>query len=365
MSDVLLEVEDLKTYFYTDEGVAQAVDGVSFTIRRGQTLGLVGESGCGKSVTALSIMRLVPPPGRIVGGRITLYQDGKPTVLTEIPEREMRQLRGAAISMIFQEPMTSLNPVFTIGYQIMEALLLHNKNMTRQEARQRAIQMLRQVQIGGAEQAVDAYPHQFSGGMRQRAMIAMALACGPELLIADEPTTALDVTVQAQILDLLRKLQSGQMGWQEAAVPSIGQQANQHKLSLLLITHDLGVVAEMANEVAVMYAGQIVERGSVDRLFSQQLHPYTYLLLRSRPALGVSRSRKLPEIPGEVPSAKAFPPGCRFHPRCPFAKEICRTTAPELCDHGSGHWARCHFAGEIEFAAWEQTQGLLVQAARS
>ena len=337
MAQPLLEVEGLKTYFYTDEGVARAVDGVSFVIHEGQTLGLVGESGCGKSVTALSIMRLVSPPGRIVAGRITLYQDGNPIVLTDLPEREMRRIRGAAISMIFQEPMTSLNPVFTIGYQIMEALLLHDPEMTRRKAREKAIEMLEKVRIGDPHQAVDAYPHQFSGGMRQRAMIAMALACNPRLLIADEPTTALDVTIQAQILELLRELQEGQK-----------------KLSLLLITHDLGIVAEMADSVAVMYAGQIVEHGPVMEIFSHPLHPYTYLLLRSRPALGTPKTERLPEIEGEVPPALAYPSGCRFHPRCPFRESECISIEPPLVACGPNHGARCHFAGKIDFLGWEE-----------
>ncbi len=337
MAQPLLEVEGLKTYFYTDEGVARAVDGVSFVIREGQTLGLVGESGCGKSVTALSIMRLVSPPGKIVAGKITLYQDGNPVVLTDLPEREMRRIRGAAISMIFQEPMTSLNPVFTIGYQIMEALLLHNPKISRREARQKAIEMLEKVRIGDPHQAVDAYPHQFSGGMRQRAMIAMALACNPRLLIADEPTTALDVTIQAQILELLRKLQR-----------------SEKKLSLLLITHDLGIVAEMADAVAVMYAGQIVEHGPVVEIFSHPQHPYTYLLLRSRPALGTPKTERLPEIEGEVPPALAYPSGCRFHPRCPFRESECISTEPALLAVGPDHGARCHFAGKLDFVQWEQ-----------
>ncbi|MCS7237026.1 MAG: ABC transporter ATP-binding protein [Thermoguttaceae bacterium] len=336
MSQPILEVVDLKTYFYTDEGVAKAVDGVSLTIPRGETVGLVGESGCGKSMTALSIMRLVPPPGRIVAGKVILYDDNQAQVLTDLPEREMRKIRGQKISMIFQEPMTSLNPVFTIGYQIAEAILLHQPNVSRREAWDLAVDMLRKVHIADPEQAAESYPHQFAGGMRQRAMIAMALACQPKLLIADEPTTALDVTIQAQILDLLRLLQSAE------------------KLSILLITHDLGIVAEMASQLAVMYAGQIVEKGPVERVFNRQYHPYTYLLLRSRPSLGLPKDRKLPEIAGEVPKATAYPGGCRFHPRCPFAEPVCREVEPELLPVEETVAAKCHFAGKLDFEAWSQ-----------
>lgn len=338
MNQAILEIVDLKTYFYTDEGVAKAVDGVSFTIPRGETVGLVGESGCGKSMTALSIMRLVPPPGRIVGGKVLLYDDDQVHVLTDLPEREMRKIRGQKISMIFQEPMTSLNPVFTIGYQIAEAILLHRPDISRREAWQQAVDMLRKVHIADPEQAAESYPHQFAGGMRQRAMIAMALACRPKLLIADEPTTALDVTIQAQILDLLRSLQASE------------------QLSILLITHDLGIVAEMASQLAVMYAGQIVEKGPVERVFHRQYHPYTYLLLRSRPSLGLPKDRRLPEIEGEVPKATAYPSGCRFHPRCPFAQPICREVEPTLEPVEETVAAKCHFAGKLDFEAFSQAK---------
>ncbi len=337
-NSLILEIKDLRTCFYTDEGVAKAVDGVSLAIPRGQTVGLVGESGCGKSMTALSIMRLVPPPGRIVGGEVILYDDDGPKVLTALPEREMRKIRGQKISMIFQEPMTSLNPVFTIGYQIAEAILLHQENISRRDAWEMAIYLLERVHIGDPRQAAESYPHQFSGGMRQRAMIAMALACQPRLLIADEPTTALDVTIQAQILELLRELQADE----------------KLKLSILLITHDLGIVAEMASQLAVMYAGQIVETGPVPETFQRQYHPYTFLLLKSRPALGIAKDRKLPEIEGEVPKAIAYPTGCRFWPRCPFCQQICREQEPELHHVGTGLFARCHFAGQLNFEAWER-----------
>lgn len=347
-TDLVLEIKDLRTYFYTDEGVAKAVDGVSFAIPRGQTVGLVGESGCGKSMTALSIMRLVPPPGRIVGGQVILYDETGPKVLTDLPEREMRKIRGQKIAMIFQEPMTSLNPVFTIGYQIAEAILLHRENITRKEAWDLAVEMLERVHIGDARQAAESYPHQFSGGMRQRAMIAMALACQPRLLIADEPTTALDVTIQAQILELLRELQADQ----------------RLKLSILLITHDLGIVAEMASYLAVMYAGQIVETGPVLEVFARQYHPYTFLLLRSRPSLGVPKDRKLPEIEGEVPKAIAYPTGCRFWPRCPFCQEVCCQEEPELRVVAPGVSARCHFAGTLDFEAWERRELLAASLPR-
>ena len=328
---VLLSVEDLRTCFDTEEGTAQAVDGISFQLGRGRTLGLVGESGCGKSVTALSILRLVPsPPGRIVSGRILF--DGRD--LLTLSGEEIRQVRGNRIAMIFQEPMTSLNPVFTIGSQIIEAIVLH-QGTTKAEARGRTIELLRRVRIPAAEERVDAYPHQLSGGMKQRAMIAMALACTPDLLIADEPTTALDVTVEAQILDLLRDLQ-GDLG-----------------MSVLLITHDMGVVAETTEEVAVMYAGEIVESAATRALFARPYHPYTIGLFRSLPQLGGER-RRLAAIPGTVPSPLRFPAGCRFHPRCFLSRDRqrCREEEPELRQVSPpragepGHWSRCHFAEE-------------------
>jgi peptide/nickel transport system ATP-binding protein len=333
MTEPLLTVENLKTYFDTDDGVVKAVDDVSLSIGQGKTLGLVGESGSGKSVTAMSVIRLVAAPGRLAGGTITLHgtKGEKPQLLSELPEREMRRVRGGKISMIFQEPMTSLNPVFTIGSQIMEAIRLH-QHVDRAEARERAITMLRKVRIPEPERRIGDYPHQFSGGMRQRAMIAMALACSPRLLIADEPTTALDVTIQAQILDLLRDLQA-----------EVG-------MSILMITHDLGIVAEMADDVAVMYASKVVERAPVARLFAQPLHPYTVGLFKSRPEPGKSKDEKLTTIPGMVPSPLRFPAGCKFHPRCAYAQDICRTEEPALLDIEPGHLARCHFAGQLDFS---------------
>ncbi len=319
-NDPLIEVRDLKTYFYSEEGVGTAVDGVSWSLPRGKTLALVGESGCGKSVTALSIMRLVPdPPGRIVGGRILF--DGQD--LVSVSEKRMRQIRGNRIAMIFQEPMTSLNPVYTVGNQIVEAITLH-QNVRGEAAWNLAIEMLRKVGIPAPEQRVREYPHQLSGGMRQRVMIAMALSCNPDLLIADEPTTALDVTIQAQILDLLRKLQS------------------EKGMSILLITHDLGVVAEMADEVCVMYASRIVERAVADELFANPLHPYTQGLFRSIPRVGEHKDR-LAVIPGNVPNPLHFPGGCHFHPRCELGCEDakCRSEHPELKELRPDHWVSC------------------------
>jgi oligopeptide/dipeptide ABC transporter ATP-binding protein len=332
MNDMLLEVRNLKTYFHTDEGLVRAVDDVSLSVGRGKTLGLVGESGCGKSVTAMSIIRLVAPPGRIESGHVVLQGSGQrpPAVLSELSESEMRQVRGARVAMIFQEPMTSLNPVFTIGAQIMEAIMLHQR-VSRSEARERAIAMLAKVKIPEPQRRVDDYPHQFSGGMRQRAMIAMALSCNPELLIADEPTTALDVTIQAQILDLLRQLQE------------------ELHMSILIITHDLGIVAELADDVAVMYASKVVERAPVQELFSQPLHPYTVGLFRSRPEPGKPKSERLSTIPGLVPSPLKFPAGCKFHPRCGFAREQCHRDEPALRELRPGHFVSCHFAGELDF----------------
>ena len=314
----LLDVKDLKTYFYTDSGVAKAVDGVTFSVDKGKVLGIVGESGCGKSVTSLSIMRLVDPvTGKNEGGEILF--DG--TDILKLPEPEMRKLRGNRISMIFQEPMTSLNPVFTIGYQIEESLILH-KGMDKKAARQQAIHLLELVGIPEAGKRVDEYPHQLSGGMRQRVMIAMALAGDPELLIADEPTTALDVTIQAQILDLMNQLKK------------------ETGTSILFITHDLGVVAEVCDDVAVMYCGRVVERGDVKTIFANPSHPYTKGLLGSIPRLG-DAGKELKSIPGNVPNPKYMPKGCKFAPRCPYASEKCREEEPGFFQIEEGHISRC------------------------
>ena len=330
MSDPLITIDSLKTYFYTDDGVVKAVDDVSLVIPRGKTLGLVGESGCGKSVTALSVIRLISRPGKIAGGQIVMQANGKPTVLNKLSEAEMRGIRGSSISMIFQEPMSSLNPVFTIGAQIAEAVQLHQK-LGKADAWAKAVEMLRKVKIPEPAQRAREYPHQLSGGMRQRAMIAMALSCEPKLLIADEPTTALDVTIQAQILDLLQQLQQ-----------DVG-------MSILMITHDLGIIAETADDVAVMYASKVVEYAPVEELFANPLHPYTHGLFKSRPEMGKSKQEKLETIEGMVPSPLRFPQGCKFHPRCPYAQERCTTEEPELREIRPGHQVRCHFAGEIKF----------------
>jgi len=319
----LIQVKDLRTSFFTPEGEVRAIDGVSFEIDEGKTLGLVGESGCGKSVTSLSIMRLIPsPPGKIVGGEI-LYRGRD---LLKLDKEEMRKMRGNEISMIFQEPMTSLNPVFTVGNQIGEAIRLH-QGLGKKETRAKTIEMLRLVKIADPESRVDAYPHQLSGGMRQRVMIAMALSCNPSLLIADEPTTALDVTIQAQILELMKELQQ-KMG-----------------MALLLITHDLGVVAEQADEVAIMYGGKIVERSAARAIFTQPFHPYTVGLLNSLPGAGGLKKKRLEAIPGVVPNALHLPSGCRFRDRCPRAAEVCAGVEPALVqkDGDPGHTAACYF----------------------
>ncbi|RMG17509.1 MAG: ABC transporter ATP-binding protein [Deltaproteobacteria bacterium] len=322
MAAPLIEIEGLRTAFHTDDGTVVAVDGVDLTICEGETLGVVGESGCGKSVTAMSILRLIPdPPGRIVGG--TVRYRGRD--LLTLPEEEMRRIRGKKISMIFQEPMTSLNPVFTVGDQIGEAVRLH-EGASKREARDRAIEMLRLVGIPAPEQRVDAYPHQLSGGMRQRVMIAMALACDPDLLIADEPTTALDVTIQAQILELIKRLQE------------------ERGMAVMMITHDLGVVAETCDEVAVMYAGKVVERASVEEIFARPRHPYTLGLLRSIPSFDVTGAEKkgrLPAIPGTVPSLLALPGGCRFRTRCERVVEGCKVEEPPLVEVAPAHTAAC------------------------
>ncbi|RTM13336.1 MAG: ABC transporter ATP-binding protein [Bradyrhizobiaceae bacterium] len=327
-SDLVLDVKNLKTVFFTNSGLFKAVDDLSFSVRRGETLAIVGESGCGKSVTALSLMRLVPdPPGRIVGGSIAL----EGTDLLALDEAEMRAVRGNRISMIFQEPMTSLNPVMRIGDQIVEAVRLH-RNLSAREAREIAVEMLRLVRIPEPARRAREYPHQLSGGMRQRAMIAMALACRPALLIADEPTTALDVTIQAQILALILDLQK-ELG-----------------TGLVLITHDLGVVAQTAQRVIVMYAGRKVEEASVEALFAAPKHPYTRGLMASIPAVptpGIAAPARLNEIPGTVPSLVRLPKGCAFAPRCKLAIKRCEAEYPPLEDWGGGHLAACWRAAEI------------------
>jgi peptide/nickel transport system ATP-binding protein len=328
----LIEVKGLKTVFQTEDGMVRAVDGVDFAIPQERVLGLVGESGCGKSVTALSIMGLIPtPPGRIAGGEILYHRNGETVDLSRQPGTGpfMRTIRGNEIAMIFQEPMTSLNPVFTVGYQIMEAVMLHQK-LGRRAARATAIEMLRIVGIPAPEERVDAFPHQLSGGMRQRAMIAMALSCHPRLLIADEPTTALDVTIQAQVLDLMRDLQ------------------RTFKTSLLFITHDLGVIASMADEVAVMYLGRVVEKAPVRELFHHPLHPYTRGLLASLPSLNSAEKTRLVPIKGMVPSLLSPPRGCGFEPRCPSAIDRCREHAPALTESAPGHAVACWLAGGSE-----------------
>ena len=331
-SDTLLSVGDLRTYFFTRQGLVKAVDGVSFDLARGETLAIVGESGCGKSITALSLMRLVPdPPGRIVqGSRVVL--DG--VDLLALSEHEMRSVRGNDISMIFQEPMTSLNPVMTVGTQIGEVLRLH-QGMSSREAEEKAVEMLRLVKIPSPEQRVKEYPHQLSGGMRQRVMIAIALACNPKVLIADEPTTALDVTIQAQILDLIVELQK-----------KLGT-------AVILITHDLGVVAETAQRVIVMYAGRKVEEATVEELFARSLHPYTHGLMASIPRLDLMRGiddaspERLQEIPGIVPPLYALPKGCVFAPRCTLADDRCRESYPSYEEKAPDHWVACWKADKV------------------
>jgi oligopeptide/dipeptide ABC transporter ATP-binding protein len=324
LSDILLEVKNLKTYFYTDEGVAKAVDGMDFVIRRGETLGMIGESGCGKSVSALSIMQLVAsPPGRIVEGEILFEGED---LLQKTPS-EVKKIRGNDISMIFQEPMTSLNPVFTIGNQIMEPIILHQK-LNKEKARKKAIEMLDMVGISSPEKQIDNYPHQLSGGMRQRAMIAMALSCEPKLLIADEPTTALDVTIQAQILELLKKIRE-----------EIG-------MAVMMITHDLAVIAEVSDNVLVAYAGKALEYADVKTIFREPKHPYTQALYDSIPRLTDTKKRRLEVIPGMVPNPLEFPSGCRFHPRCKFTTNVCKEEEPKLEEVGNMHEVRCFIYDE-------------------
>jgi oligopeptide/dipeptide ABC transporter ATP-binding protein len=326
----ILEIDELRTHFFTASGVVPAVDGVSYAVRSGETLGVVGESGCGKSVTALSVLRLVAdPPGRIVGGTIRFEGNN----LLDLNESEMEGIRGNDISMIFQEPMTSLNPLIAVGRQIAEAIALH-RGLSRRDAFDRAIEMLRRVHIPEAERRAHAYPHQLSGGMRQRVMIAMAVSCNPKLLIADEPTTALDVTIQAQILDLMRELQE-----------TLGT-------AIVLITHDMGVVAENADRVVVMYAGRKVEEASAKDLFEQPGHPYTKGLLGSIPnveaaAHARTRRARLNEIKGLVPSLADLPQGCTFAPRCGLASDECRATYPPLAQYRPGHWVACWHAEKV------------------
>ncbi|MCD6289950.1 MAG: ABC transporter ATP-binding protein [Anaerolineae bacterium] len=333
--DVILQVDDLRVHFFTQEGLVRAVDGVSFTAKRGQVLGIVGESGCGKSVTAQAILRIVPPPGEIVGGKIIYYRQSSnngagnvtQTVdLTALPARgrEMREIRGGEISMVFQEPMTSLDPVYTIGDQIMEAITLHQK-VNKSEARERAIEMLRLVGMPRPEETIDNYPHQLSGGMRQRVMIAIALSCSPSLLIADEPTTALDVTTEAQILELMRGLQ------QELGT------------TILLITHNLGVIAEMCDDVIVMYLGKVVEHTDVDTLFFNPKHPYTQALLQSIPRIESTKKERLKPIRGIVPDPYAIPSGCPFWPRCDhYIPGLCDREEPDYITVEPDHEVRCH-----------------------
>jgi len=326
----ILEIRDLKTYFFTRDGVTKAVDGVSYSVQRGETLGVVGESGCGKSVTALSILRLIPdPPGKIVSGAI-LFNG---TDLLKLPARKMQDIRGNDISMIFQEPMTSLNPVLTVGHQISEAIILH-QHLSHKDAMDKAVDMLKLVHIPDPARRVKEYPHQMSGGMRQRVMIAMALSCNPKVLIADEPTTALDVTIQAQILDLMMELQS------------------KLETAIILITHSLGVVAETAQRVVVMYAGRKVEEAPVGALFDRPRHPYTLGLMNSVPRLAEAAREdtaqsRLTEIPGMVPSLQDLPPGCTFAPRCTFATDRCRAEYPPLEEQLPGHWVACWESGKI------------------
>lgn len=321
--DTILKVKGLKTYFYDRKGKVPAVDGVDFIVRKGETLGIVGESGCGKSVTSMSILKLLPPEGKVVEGEILF----KGRDLTKCSSSEMEKIRGKEIAMIFQEPMTSLNPVYTVGQQIGEMIKTHEQ-LSKKQLREKAIEMLKLVGIPSPEKRIDEYPHELSGGMRQRVMIAMALSCNPELLIADEPTTALDVTIQAQILELMRELK------------------NKLGTSIMMITHDLGVIAEMADYVLVMYAGMVMEYCSVRDLFKKPLHPYTQGLINALPRIDDAKD-KLYVIEGSVPSLYDMPEGCRFWPRCPHAKEICKTRIPELYDCG-GRKVRCFLYDDEE-----------------
>ena len=318
MNNILLSVQDLKVYFSGNERIARALDGISYDVRKGETICLVGESGCGKTVSALTILRIIPqPPGEVMGGKILFNgQD-----LLELSEEDMQKIRGNHIAMVFQEPMTSLNPVFTIGDQIKEAIVVHEQ-LEKNETLRRCIQLLKDVGIPSPENRLNDYPHQLSGGQRQRVMIAMALACNPDLVIADEPTTALDVTIQVQILDLFKELQE------------------KRNMSLLYITHDLGVVSNIADRIYVMYSGIIVEQGSTHDIFHNPCHPYTQGLLASLPSPS-KRGSALHSIPGAVPDPAYKPSGCPFHPRCEYATEICRSQFPEMCDYRDGHLSRC------------------------
>lgn len=319
----LLNVQNLTTYFFTDEGVVKAVDDVSFSLSKGEALGILGESGCGKSVTALSIMRLIQPPGKIIKGKVFFNGDD----LISKSEEEMRNIRGNKISMIFQDPMTSLNPVFTIGDQIIEAITLH-QGLDKKDARKKAIEMLELVRIPEADKRINDYPHQFSGGMRQRVMIAMALSCNPSILIADEPTTALDVTIQAQILELIKQLRK------------------ELQMSLILITHDMGIVAESCENVLVMYAGKVVEYSDIMTIFKHPAHPYTIGLLESVPRLDVRRER-LNAIEGQPPDLVALPNYCYYFDRCPYKTNECSEQIPELIEIENGHLVRCIHAKKI------------------
>jgi oligopeptide/dipeptide ABC transporter ATP-binding protein len=330
--DELLRVEDVKTYFYTDDGIVKAVDGVSFKLNRGETLGIVGESGCGKSVTAMSVMRLIAQPGETFEGEVRL----RGLDILGLSEEDMRHIRGNRIAMIFQQPTSCLNPVFRVGDQISESLILH-RGYTKQQARQRTIELLTMVGIPSAKTRIESYPHEMSGGMCQRVMIAMALSCEPEVLIADEPTTALDVTIQAQILELMRDLR------------------DRYHTGIILITHDLGVIAEMADNVSVMYAGKVVEEAPVEELFAEPKHPYTQGLIASIPILGDVRE-KLAVIPGSVPSLRNLPPGCRFAGRCPYVMDICRVEEPTLIRLSPSHTSRCWLYDEQVMATGGQVR---------
>ncbi|NCB04357.1 MAG: ABC transporter ATP-binding protein [Clostridia bacterium] len=329
--DIVVEVKDLSVSFFTDRRKNNAIRDVSLTMRRGKTLCVVGESGCGKSVSASAIMRLLPELSRIEHGEITYYGRENPIRLDKLnPDGElMRQLRGEDIAMIFQDPMTALNPVYNIGFQISENLLEHDRKMSKKQAHERSVELLRSMDIPLPEQRVNEYPHQFSGGMRQRAMIAMAMACNPKMLIADEPTTALDVTVQAQIFELMNRLKT------------------EYDTAIMLITHDMGVVTELADDVSVMYMGYIVEEGTVDDVLRHPAHPYTRALLRSIPVLGRGKSQDLQPIRGSTPDPYHRPSGCQFEPRCDFACEECKKAMPERANVEGGHFVRCYRHKEV------------------